>query len=261
MNVMLSYSSETHQLGQLSDTFSVILTEPYIHASNNRWTSPQLDADKKALETDQDLRLAVAKLKHKFVTETQALLHADLHTGSLMCSPEVGKTFVIDPEFAFYGPIAFDIGLLIANLMLSYVSQPAHADAESDMGYGEWILEQVETYWTSFESTFRDLWNDPSQHTGYMYERSALESDDHQLVAQQAWFADMLKESLAFCGCEMIRRVVGIAHVEDLESISDVDLKAKCERHALEVAKVLIKEPSRFETIADATALARSLKP
>ena len=47
-----------------------------------------------------------------------ALLHGDLHTGSIMA--EAGKTMVIDPEFAFYGPMGFDIGALLANLLLAY---------------------------------------------------------------------------------------------------------------------------------------------
>ncbi len=89
-------------------TEQVVFTEPYIKAANNRWTSPQLDQDKQSIETDVALKVAAAKLKAKFVTETQALLHADLHSGSVMCSPAPGQTFVIDPEFAFYGTYESD---------------------------------------------------------------------------------------------------------------------------------------------------------
>jgi 5-methylthioribose kinase len=35
------------------------------------------------------------------------------------------------------------------------------------------------------------------------------------------------KDTLGFMGCEMIRRVVGIAHVEDLESIADATVRAQ----------------------------------
>ena len=34
-------------------------------------------------------------MKRKFMTEAQALIHGDLHTGSIMASEE--ETFVIDP--------------------------------------------------------------------------------------------------------------------------------------------------------------------
>ena len=30
---------------------------------------------------------------------------------------------LIDPEFGFYGPIGFDIGMLISNFLMAYFSQ------------------------------------------------------------------------------------------------------------------------------------------
>ena len=57
------------------------------------------------------MKLEVAKLKEGFLTHAQALIHGDLHTGSIMVTEE--DTKVIDPEFAFYGPIGFDIGAVI----------------------------------------------------------------------------------------------------------------------------------------------------
>ncbi|CAN0567940.1 unnamed protein product, partial [Ectocarpus sp. 12 AP-2014] len=68
----------------------------------------------------------------------QALIHADLHTGSVMAME--GSTQVIDPEFAFYGPMGFDLGALIANLLLAYCAVPGNGQGED---YAEWLLEQV----------------------------------------------------------------------------------------------------------------------
>jgi len=87
----------------------------------NRWTSPQLDVFAEGIRSDLPLKLAVAKLKRKFLQSTEALLHGDLHTGSVMAKEN--STFVIDPEFAFYGPMGFDIGAFISNLLLNYFSQ------------------------------------------------------------------------------------------------------------------------------------------
>ena len=55
-------------------------------------------------------------MKKKFVTSTEALIHGDLHSGSVMVKE--GSTFVIDPEFAFYGPMGFDLGALLSNFLL-----------------------------------------------------------------------------------------------------------------------------------------------
>jgi hypothetical protein len=34
---------------------------------------------------------------------------------------------VIDPEFAYYGPIAFDVGKILANLLLCFFAADGHA--------------------------------------------------------------------------------------------------------------------------------------
>lgn len=47
----------------------------------------------------------------------------------------------------------------------------------------------------------------------------------------------------------MCRRIVGIAHVEDFESIEDAGKRASCERRALDCAKSILKGRRQFESI------------
>ena len=98
----------------------LIFTEPYIAAENNRWTSPWLDGHAASIRSDMDLKIAVSRLKLKFISSAEALIHGDLHTGSVMVNAD--DTRVIDPEFAFMGPMGFDPGAVIANLLLNYFS-------------------------------------------------------------------------------------------------------------------------------------------
>lgn len=42
---------------------------------------------------------------------------------------------------------------------------------------------------------------------------------------------------------------MGVAHVEDFESIADASKRAYCERRALNLAKMLLKERRRFDNI------------
>jgi 5-methylthioribose kinase len=247
----VTFWTQNHDLCALTE--QVIFTEPYMMADNNRWTSPQLDVDKKAIESNVALKLAVAQWKHKFVTCTEALIHGDLHTGSVLCKPEAGATYVIDPEFAFYGPMGFDTGAFVANLLLAYVSQGGHENKED---YDEWILLQVKVFWNVFCEAFKNLWSE--KHTGYLY-GTYLEEAVEQ--SQTVFFANLLHDTLGFAGMKMLRRIVGIAHVEDLESIMDPDVRAKCERHGLEIAKVLIQTAGSFENMEQVLELARSKKP
>ncbi len=66
----------------------------------------------------------------RFCERSQALLHADLHTGSIMVTQT--STQCIDPEFGFYGPMGFDVGAFLGNLALSFFSQDGHATFEGE---------------------------------------------------------------------------------------------------------------------------------
>ena len=67
----------------------------------------------------------------------------------------------------------------------------------------------------------------------------------------------MLHDSLGFTGAKMIRRIVGIAHVEDLESITDQEIKASCELTALKFARDLTVNRESFSSIQGVIELAR----
>ncbi|XP_057759494.1 methylthioribose kinase-like [Arachis stenosperma] len=134
-------------------TEQVVFSDTYKVSQYNRWTSPYLDRDAEAVREDNLLKLEVAELKSKFCERAQALIHGDLHTGSVMVTRE--STQVIDPEFAF-----FDIGAFLGNLILAYFSQDGHADQANDRkAYKEWILKTIEDTWNLFHNKFTALWD------------------------------------------------------------------------------------------------------
>jgi 5-methylthioribose kinase len=250
-------------------TEQVVFTEPYIVASNNHWTTPYLDDEKKAIEMNTELKMAASKWKMKFVTNTEALIHADLHTGSVMCGNEKDhQTYVIDPEFAFYGPAAFDTGAFIANLLLSYVSQTAHRhnDDGTNSDYDEWILQQMVVFWNAFVEQFTTYWNDATEYTGFMYDcmKETLKEDSTIMKqCQNEYMQQFLCDTMGFAGMKMLRRIVGIAHVEDLESITDLELRSMCERRALRMAQHFIIhgcDRTSFQSMDDVVSFVRSTK-
>jgi 5-methylthioribose kinase len=99
-------------------TEDLIFTEPYFLAEQNRWTQPWLDPIASAFREDLELHVAISRLKLKFMGSPEALIHGDLHTGSIMVTER--ETLVIDPEFAFYGPMGFDLGAVLGNLVMGY---------------------------------------------------------------------------------------------------------------------------------------------
>ena len=236
-------------------TEDLIFTDPYRIAEGNRWTSPQLDGWAAAIRGDAALKVAVSRLKLRFLTSAEALLHGDLHTGSVMVTET--QTRVIDPEFAFVGPMGFDLGAVIANLLINFFSQRGHeASPGARDAYRAWVLESVEAFWTGFRAEFLALWR--AGAAGDAYPASLFADAPESLRAEQEVFMDRLfSDALGFAAAKMIRRVLGLAHNIDLDWIEDPDRRAGCEARVLAMARSLMLSPNAHRDIASVTADAR----
>ncbi|MCQ0986568.1 S-methyl-5-thioribose kinase [Jiella marina] len=241
-------------------TENLVFTEPYFDAELNRWTTPELDGPALALRGDRAVKIAAQEMLHLFTAKTEALLHGDLHTGSIMVTETDSR--VIDPEFAFYGPMGFDIGALLANLFLAYFSQDGHGQQPGARDeYGEWLLETTEKVWRVFAARFSKLWTE--ERTGILFPRSMFEDQgDHvgAAVALERFLDGVFTDTTGFAGAKMIRRLVGLAHVEDMESIEDPATRAGCEARALQMGCELLVNRGRFSDISALTNLARAIR-
>lgn len=228
--------------GMCKVTEDLVFTHPFMEHPGNRW-NPVLDEDVRQLRRDEPLRAEVARLKMAFMTQAQALLHGDLHTGSIMVVPD--DTKVIDPEFAFFGPMGFDVGALLGNLALSYASQEYHAaSAALRQEYRKWILGTIREVWQVFESRFRSLFA-LSAHPEFP--RGPF---------LDAYLRDLLQDAAGFGGTKMLRRILGLAHVADLDSIPDERERAVAERKAIAIARGWILRRRDVQSIDDLTAMA-----
>jgi len=232
-------------------TVDLVFCDPYRSSERNRHTSPQLDDVVADLRGDGQLKVAAAHFGRKFLNDVQALVHGDLHSGSVMVTES--DTRVIDPEFAFYGPIGFDLGAFLGNLLLSWYAQPGHAtEHDNRLEYQQWILEQVVSFWESFRRSFLALWAEhahgdalPTSMFARAEEANTLES------ARRAFLDGLFADMLGFAACKMIRRIVGFAHVIDFERIQDAAMRARCEASALAMARTLLTHPAQFHSIRD----------
>ncbi len=240
-------------------TEDLVFTDPYREAPLNRWTRPYLDAQKRAFERDSALKVAAQARKYQFMTSAQALSHGDLHTGSIMVTRE--DTRIIDPEFAFIGPIGFDVGAVVGNLLLAFFAQEGHeAAAHARDAYRDWILMQAEKVWSGFHRRFLEFWR--AAPSGDAYPASLFPSDDDRAAMDKErarFMRVLLEDSLAFAGAKMIRRILGLAHVEDLEAIADPERRALCEIKALKLARELLVCPAGFSGLADVVSAARTV--
>jgi 5-methylthioribose kinase len=232
-------------------TVDLIFADPYLASPRNRHTSPQLDSMVADFRRDTALKIAAARFGQKFLNEPQALIHGDLHSGSVMVAENDSR--VIDPEFAFYGPIGFDLGAFFGNLLLSWYSQPGHSTPSDDrVAYQEWILRQARIFWESFRTCFLALWD--MHPNGDVFPAAMFSSPDDGAAlhsARSAFLDSLFADMLGFGACKMIRRILGFAHVIDLESIQDPAVRADGEAGALAMARTMLTRPERFRSIQD----------
>jgi len=229
----------------------LIFTDPYVESARNRHTSPQLDATVAELRRDSALKVAAAHFGRKFLTDLQALIHGDLHSGSIMVSQD--DTRVIDPEFACYGPIGFDLGAFLGNLLLNWYAQPGRGTAADDReAYRRWILDQARIFWATFRRRFLALWAEHAGGDAFPAAMFRAPEDAAVLASARGAYVDALfADMLGFAGCKMIRRILGFAHVQDLDGIEDADRRGRCESGALAMARTLLIQPEAFRSIDD----------
>lgn len=233
-------------------TEALVFTDPYFEAELNSHT-PGLEPVIAKLRGDVTLKTRAQLALQRFMSNTETKLHGDLHTGSIMSTDSESR--VIDPEFVQYGPMGFDIGMLCANFLMAYFSQPAHrADDLED--YQQWILSVTSDLCETFNAEFRTLW--ATERTGALFPAALFEDQDHASdVACNAVLAGIWRDAWTACGIEMHRRCLSLAHNADFEEIEDVALRAKLEARNLMMGADLIHRAELFESVADVVALAQ----
>lgn len=239
-------------------TENLVFSDPYFDAPMNRHTSPQLDLLVAELRADRDLKVEAQRLKHRFATGAETLVHGDMHTGSVMVTDD--DTYVIDPEFAFYGPMAFDVGMLLANFWMAYFSQRGHESGGERDAMRAYLLTVISKCWDTFRTEFALLWR--TERTGMLYQRSLFEDQGDALGAEQArhrLMRDLWTDMLGFAGIEIHRRILGLAHNAEFEEIEDVDMRAACEARALKFGRHLAVNRHGIQSLAEIGVLAETL--
>src|SRR5882724_11641028 len=188
--------SGNHALCKITE--DLIFTDLYFQAGQNRWTSPWLDATAASFREDLDLHVAISRLKLKFMGSPEALIHGDLHTGSIMVTQS--ETLVIDPEFAFYGPMGFDIGAVLGNIIMSYLASSGHEQSPGERrSFEAWVLDIVEGVWSNFTAKFLELWRMEAAGDAYPASFFAGEKGAVRLETErQAYMARLFSDTVGF---------------------------------------------------------------
>jgi 5-methylthioribose kinase len=209
-------------------TEDLVFSEPSVDSGRNG-VLEQNSGDAADLAADEEFVTAMGRAKWLFMTKSEALIHGDLHTGSVMVRAAEGSTTcdsvkAFDSEFAFYGPVAFDIGVLWANFVIA----AGRAYALGDEARAAWALGMIQETWDGFEAEFRTRWVD--RRDPRVWREPFLE----RLLA--TWS----EEGRLFAAAEMSRRIVGAAKTKDIETLPE-DVREGAARGVLLAARRFVR--------------------
>ena len=176
------------------------------------------------------------------MNDAQALIHGDLHTGSIFINKE--HLFVFDPEFAFYGPIGYDVGNVLANMFFAWCNGDAMIAGKSKKEeFCKWTIESIRDIADMFIAKFKKA-----------YAKKVTDS-----MAKTPGFLDyylnsILEDTAGCTGLELIRRTVGMANVKDITLIPEENKRMRAERIIIVLAKDCIKNRARFKCGSDYVA-------
>ena len=199
-------------------TEDLILINPF---KASGWGNKQEVNDRKEmkdLRSDAQVLERMARLRYRFRNNTQALLHGDLHIGSIMADQTSAK--VIDLEFATYGPMGYDVGMLMGSLIINWVTQDKP----------EYHLQMIDDLWDVFTKEIRSLWKKLNKHD---WPQPFLES----------LLAEVWEDAAGFAAAEMVRRVAGMTSVSDLEKVENQNLRREMDCDLISMARGLLKNP------------------
>lgn len=230
-------------------TEKLVFTDPY---TNFYGTNIVLDESKdfvdKEIYKDEELIFEAGKLKYKFMNNPQSLIHGDLHSGSIFVNDS--KTKVIDPEFAFYGPIGYDVGNVVGNLFFSYIYTEIMGENKDDKNnFLSWleitISEIIDKFIEKFDIAYDNLVIDPVAKNE-LYKKWMIDS--------------ILEDTAGMAGTEIIRRTIGDSKVIEIDSIVNIEDRVLADKFLILLGKALIKERYTIKTGKDYIKLLNKIK-
>lgn len=212
-------------------TEKLVLMEPYLGAERNNIFEPNRAFIEKELYGDKDLHFAVSKLKFRFMTDAEALLHGDLHTGSIFINDKDLKVF--DCEFGTFAPMGYDIGNVVANMIFAYVN----GLSTDDTTFCDWCVDAIRDTMNLFIKKFKDTFD------------KAVTEPMAKVDGFKDWYLDkILSDTAGYAGTELHRRTIGMANVVDVTGIQDEKKRLLAERVNILAGKDFILHQEKFRS-------------
>ena len=173
----------------------------------------------KRICADKRVLLARQKLRHLFMSKGECLIHGDLHTSNVFAGENECK--IIDMEYTFCGPFAYDLGYFLANFIAQYEAatfRPFPSEKDRKV-FKEYCLSVIRDTYTKFCDYFISYCHEDSKE---IYQNIPGLDEDFRLTT--------LREFIGFAATAQLGRICGVIPYPDYDDIDDFVQRhnAKC---------------------------------
>ncbi|KAK7475874.1 hypothetical protein BaRGS_00032924 [Batillaria attramentaria] len=178
---------------------------------------------------DVTVMAAKERVKQQFAESVECLIHGDLHIDSVIASGDDFK--MVDAEFVRLGPCAYDMGLLLATLVLVYHHHKHVLEHQDDM-QGHDLDCSLKTTAAEKKHEGQEAAGDFEQENGGPADTQTTKvlamisemlqtytgSLKEKLMQDDHFAANLVRDIAAFAGCEILSCVIGPSHFDFMDS-------------------------------------------
>ncbi len=197
-----------HKMRSIFDSIIFVSKEEFGSSDYGLSLDPEVADCVRNIVFDPKAVLERYRLRELFMKTSEALIHCDFHTSNIFVGE--GKMKVIDMEYCFCGPVAFDLGYLFGNLISQYVCARfrEYEKEEDKKVFRKYILDTIE-----------GIYNEYCRLVALFWDRDAKEEYKGIKGLKEDFFRKLLSRSIGFCSNANLFR---IASKIDFPEYSDI---------------------------------------
>lgn len=198
-----------HKMRSIFDDM-VFVSHPYGTEGEGFEIREELDPYVRDIVMDPAVVLERYKMRDLFMNKSEALIHGDFHTSNIFVGQGLMK--VIDMEYAFCGPVAFDLGYLESHLMSQFICAAFRSyDTEQErQEFQAYILASMQQLFEDYCRNFFAHWKEDAKHI-YQNVEGLMESVQ----------ANLLKDMIGFCATSNLFRCMSIIDYPEYDALDD----------------------------------------
>lgn len=198
-----------HKMRDIFDT-NAFVTKKDDSQDFGREINPRYDRFIRRLLLDPKVVLERYKLRSQFITRGEALLHGDFHTSNVFIDQEEMK--VIDMEYTFCGPMAYDVGYMVSHLLSQYACAAfrPYESEEHRREFQRYILLMI-----------RDLYEEYIRQFMLCWDKDAKPIYRGQKDLQRVIAGNILEDMVGFAATSNFSRCSGSIGYPEYDAIED----------------------------------------